>query len=224
MKKSIFVAIAFIAVTTSTSQLFAQDAAGKSSGYDLKKNVKARIVPTDTGCTIAFEYDVKSPRDAASGLPTGKKGYDYYKAQSDFSVSASDNSVTEITNPKDAGSGLMTGKRMHNPLVITKEVDKTAGSGAGAGKVSMQDFHFTMRCGGKSSQVSCDDGECEIPINCPDGTCSLTADWSWGASNSGSGRCASSFILTIENGGCTAMAINEKGLPGDKKPKKTTTK
>jgi hypothetical protein len=29
--------------------------------------------------------------------------------------------------------------------------------------------------------------------------------------------------LKIEDGACTAMAINEKGLPGEKKPNKTTT-
>jgi type VI protein secretion system component Hcp len=43
------------------------------------------------------QYSVVSPRDAASGMPTGKR---------------------------DAASGLPTGKRQHKPVTITKEVDK----------------------------------------------------------------------------------------------------
>jgi hypothetical protein len=253
MKKSIFVAIAFIAATSITSQLFAQNATGLKAGYDLKKNVKARVVQTDNGCTIVFESSAPSP-DAASGMATTKKGYDYYQAQSSFSVSAADNSVTEVKSPRDAASGMATGKRMHKPMTITKEYDKSSpklaesvsstgmssdasaekGSGGGAGKVNVQDLSFskvnvqdisfTKRCGGKSTKISCDGGDCEIPIgDCPNGDCSLTADWSWGLSQGGSSRCSVDFFLKIEDGVCTAMAINEKGLPGDKKPSKTKT-
>ncbi|MDD5306609.1 MAG: type VI secretion system tube protein TssD [Deltaproteobacteria bacterium] len=32
----------------------------------------------------------------------------------------------EIVSPRDAASGLPTGKRMHKPLVITKEVDRSS--------------------------------------------------------------------------------------------------
>lgn len=32
----------------------------------------------------------------------------------------------EIVSPRDAASGLPTGKRMHKPLVITKELDKSS--------------------------------------------------------------------------------------------------
>lgn len=32
----------------------------------------------------------------------------------------------EITSPRDPASGLPTGKRMHKPLVITKELDKSS--------------------------------------------------------------------------------------------------
>ncbi|NDP26807.1 MAG: hypothetical protein GZ087_05185 [Flavobacterium sp.] len=179
-----------------------------------------------------------------------KKGYDYYKATSSFTVNASDNSVTEVSSPRDAASGMATGKRMHKPYTITKELDKsspmlaqsstgsssvTKGSGGGSGKVNVQDLSFskvnvqdisfTKRCGGKSTKISCDGGDCEIPVgDCPNGDCSITADWSWGASQGGSSsRCSVDFLLTIEDSACTAMAINEKGLPGDKKPNKTTT-
>lgn len=249
MKKSIFVAMAFMAATSITSQLFAQEAVSKTAGYDLKKNVKCRVTQTEAGCSLAFEYEVKSPRDVATGQSSGKRGYDYYKAQSDFSVSAMDNSVSEVKSPRDAATGQSSGKRQHKPMTITKEYDKSspklaesvsspeataAKGGSGGGKVSVQDLSFSkvnvqdisfmVRCGGKSTKVSCDGGECEIPIDCPNGECTLIASWSWGASNSGSsstgsassGRCSVDFLLQIEDGVCTAMAINEKGLPGGK--------
>jgi hypothetical protein len=252
MKKSIFITVALFAFTCMTNQLFAQDAAKVRPGYNVKANVKARVVQTDSGCTIVFENSTPDS-DASSGVAASKKGYDYYQAKSSFSVNAADNSV-EVTSPRDAASGMATGKRMHKPMTITKELDKSSpmltesmssagtssdatlakGSGGGSGKVNVQDLSFskvnvqdisfTKRCGGKSTKISCDGGDCEIPIgDCPNGDCSITADWSWGASQGGSSRCSVDFLLKIEDGVCTAMAINEKGLPGDKKPTKTKT-
>lgn len=304
--KTKFVTIALIAITCITTQLFAQEAAAKTTGYDLKKNVKCRVSSTETGYSIAFEYDVKSPRDAASGMATGKRGYDYYQAKSEFSVSSSDNSVSEVKNSRDAASGLPTGKRQHKPMTITKELDKSSpklaesvssgtdnsvhevisprdaasglptgkrqhkpvtvtkeldksspkladsvsssefsidratviGSitgGGAAGKATFKEFTITKRCGDVSTKYSVVNGECVIPTDdCPNGVCTLTADWSWGLSNSGSSNTGSvgtgmsrssvDFFLKIEDGGCTAMAINEKGLPGEKKPKKSNNK
>ncbi len=258
MKKSIFVAIAFIAATSITSQLFAQEAAGLKAGYDQKKNVKARVIQTDDGCTIVFENSATSP-DAASGTALTKKGYDYYQAQSSFSVSASDNSVTEVKSPRDAASGQATGKRQHKPMNVSKEYDKSSpklaesvsstetssdvsaakGSGGGAGKanfqdlsvskvnvqdlsmtkVNVQDISFTQRCGGKTTKLSVEDGECVIStVRCPDGTCSITADWSWGASQGGSSkRCSVDFLLEIQDGVC--HAINTKGTGGTRSGK-----
>lgn len=254
MKKFSFITVALFAFTSIASQLFAQDAASKTSGYDLKKAVRCRVSQTETGCSVTFEYDVKSPRDAASGLPTGKRQHGTVKIIKEFSVSATDNSVTEVKSTRDAASGQASGKRQPKPMIISKEVDKSSPKLAetiakgksssdsppseiaidepGVHKVSMQDISFTKRCGGKSTKVSCDGGECEIPLDdCPNGDCSITADWSWGVSQTGTTNTGSAglsrgsvnFLLTIEDGVCTAMAINEKGLPGDKKPKKTTT-
>ena len=230
MKKSIFITVALFAFTSITSQLFAQDAS-KTAGYDLKKAVKCRISQTENGCSIVFE---SSPSSAATGTAKSKKGYDYYMAKSSFSVSATDNSVSEIVSPRDAASGLPTGKRQHKPISISSEVDKTSpivaesvsgaeasaakGSGGGSGKVNVQDISFTKRCGGKTTKISCDGGDCEIPTyDCPNGDCSLIASWSWGVSQGGSSkRCSVDFLLEIEDGVCTKMAINEKGTGGTK--------
>jgi hypothetical protein len=256
--KTKFITIALIAITCITSQLFAQETAAlktrtksnqtneRTAGYDLKKNVKCRVSTTETGYAIAFEYDVKSPRDVATGQSSGKREIDAYQALSAFSVSAADNSVTEVKSPRDAASGLPTGKRLHKPITITKEMDKSSpklaesissssvNADGTAGKASFKEFTITKRCGDVSTKYSVVNGECLIPTDdCPNGVCTLTADWSWGMSQSGTSnmdaagtgmsRSSVDFFLKIEDGACSAMAINEKGLPGEKKPKKTST-
>ena len=301
--KTKLITIALIAITCITGQLFAQESGAKSTGYDLKKNVKCLVSTTETGYSIAFEYEGNAPKDVASGQSLGKKGYDYYQSKSEYSVSATDNSVTEVNSPRDAASGLPTGKRQHKPMTISKEIDKStpllakavsssetntevnsprdaasglptgkrqhkplkvtkeidkstpllaqavstsetntdatssARGGMGAGKVNVQDLHFskatfkeftiTKRCGNESTKYSVVDGECVIPTDdCPNGVCTLTADWSWGTSNPNSSSTGSAgtemsrssvdFFLEIKDGACTAMAINEKGLPSKK--------
>ena len=273
MKTNIITIILFV-ITCISSQLVAQESITKqktksnntnerTAGYDLKKGTKLRVMPTETGCSIAFD----NIGGITGGALAGKRGYDYYKNMSSFSVSSSDNSVSKIVSPRDAASGLPTGKRQHKPITITKELDKSAAvteslespvesssssssssstTGTGTGKASFQDlsimsagkatfkeFTVTKRCDGKTTTIDCPNGECDIPLDdCPNGTADLVCSWSWGVSNSGSmssgsgagsGRCAAGFSLEIQDCACTAMAINEKGLPGEKKPNTSTT-
>jgi hypothetical protein len=252
MKTKIMV-IALLAITGVTSQLFAQEIIAKSTGYDLKKNVRCRVMPTETGYSIAFEYDTKAPQDVTVDELSGKKGYDYYPMKTEYAVNSSNSAVTEIITPRDATSGLATGKRLHNPTNIKHEVEKstpvmnesagnvthedtwTAGrSGGGAGKATFKEFTITKRCGGQNIKYDLIDGECLIPTgDCPNGVCNLKIEWTdntppinteIGSSGmDGVSRNSANFSLTIEDGGCTAMAINEKGLPGDK-PRKTKSK
>jgi len=247
MKKSIFISVALFAFLSFTNQLFAQEAAAlptrtksnqtneKTASYDLKKNVKARVVPTDTGCTIIFESIPSSSADAASGMAISKKGYDYYKTLSAFSVSASDDAVTEVKSPRDASTGMASGKRMSSSTTASSsDAAMSSASGGGVGKATFKEFTITKRCGGKTTKISCDGDVCEIPTgDCPNGDCAITAEWSWGMSQSGTmssgsgargkSRSAVDFFLKIEDGVCTAMAINEKGLPGEKKPNTKTS-
>ncbi len=235
MKKKIFITVALIAYTSIANQLVAQETIAKTRTKSNNTNEKVvegkhialavLVQQTDAGISINFESSVPSS-GAASGK-SSKKGYDYYKAQS-FSVSAADNSVSEVVSPRDAASGLPTGKRTHKPIsVSTADASTATGSGGGSGKVNVQDLSFskatfkeftiTKRCGGKTTKISCDSGDCEIPTgDCPNGDCVATAEWSWGASQSGSSRCSVDFLLEIEDGVCTRMAINEKGSGGTK--------
>jgi len=192
MKKQIFIVAAFIAATSITGQLYAQDgASSKTAGYDVKKSVKCRVSSTSTGCDIAFEYDVKSPRDVATGQSSGKRQHQPLPI---FQVSLTDNAVTEVKSPRDVATGQSSGKR-------------TAGNPIGG---------LTIK-GGKSNnacmnfqKITIENNEFTIPGGCPDGQYEMSVSWSWGATNSGSSkRCSVDFLLEIEDGVC--HAINTKG-------------
>lgn len=259
--KTKIITIAFIAFVSFTSHLVAQEGAlvvqeqvVKSGSWDQTKNIRCRVIPTETGFSVAFEYDTTTPADTMGDEASGKKGYDYYKAVTEYSVNSSDNTITEVKSPRDAASGMVTGKRMHWPIRVEKEIDKSTPvlykevsgkvtmddtwtvvrSDGGAGKVSMQDFSFTKRCAGNTTVYSVVDGESVIPTgDCPNGDCNLKIVWTCNDASASTeigssgndyvSRYSVEFVLQIENGGCTAMAINEKGLPGDK-PRKTKSK
>lgn len=198
MKKQIFIAAAFIAATGITG-LHAQQAAGKTAGYDLKKAVKCRISSTSTGCNIVFENEIKTPRDAASGLPTGKRQHKPFV----FIVSASDNVATEITSPRDIASGQASGKR-------------TAG---GMGKGFYQWIQPSWDKKMAVKKIPFEDGdEFILPVDSPDGEYELVLSWSWGKSNQGGAKrsyTGGRFILEIQGG--ELHAINTKGTGGTNK-------
>ncbi len=192
MKKQIFIAAAFIAAM-GISGLHAQPVAGKTAGYDLKKGVKCRISSTSTGCDIVFENEIKSPRDAASGLPTGKRMHKPFM----FTVSASDNVATEITSPRDIASGQASGKR----------------SAGGMGKGFYQWIQPSLDKQMVFKKIPFEDGdEIILPVDSPDGEYELVLSWSWGASNQAGAKrsyTGGRFILEIQGG--ELHAINTKG-------------
>ena len=267
MKKQFIITVAFIAITSFTSQLFAQNSAdNQRASWDLAKGkgMRCSVVSTEEGCSFNFtKIEWKNTQGKENGRKQGQSPII-------FTVSSIDNSVSQVKSPRDAASGLATGKRMHKPFVITKELDKSSpmlaqgtsstdagsdattqesglgtgkvsmqdisitsaqSSGLGTGKVSMSDFHFVVKNAGKTTDIVCVDGECDIPTDLPDGDYTMIASWSWGMSQSGSSstsgsggkvnaprRCSVDFLLEIKDGAC--MAINEKGLPGTKTVKK----
>jgi hypothetical protein len=236
--------IALATFTCISMHLTAQIVSPTSIVNNQEKNVRCVISPTETGFSILFENNAKESLDAVASRATGKKGYDYYQSSSSFSVSSVDNAVREVISPRDAARGLPTGKRQHKPITVSTEVDKSTpslnkpgatistegavsrGSGSGAGKVSMQDMTITRSCGGNTATVPVVDGVCMIPTaDCPDGDCDLKITWTWNDgtldSNDNSSMLRKSnnsadFVWKIEDGACTAMAINEKGLPSKK--------
>ena len=148
------------------------------------------IVSNEIGCDIVFTNQVKSPRDAASGLATGKRMPKPYT----FSVSSSDNSVSDVNSPRDLATGQASGKRSPgNPIGgLTIKGGKNPG-------------------GNQFNNLAVNNGQFNLPPVCPDGDCDLILSWSWGTTNSGSAKsyCQCHFILTMEAGAC--VAIKTKG-------------
>lgn len=250
--------IALIAIVSISSHLVAQEGVvaaqeqAVKGGWDQTKNMKCRVSPTEMGLSVSFEHYVKVPVDNVGKPASGKKGFDYYQANSEYIVNSSDNSVTEVTSPRDAASGMATGKRMHQPISVTKDVDKSTpviyeevsgkvtsedtwtegrSGGGAAGKAVFKELTITKRCGGINEKYTLLNDEAVIPTgDCPNGNCALKITWTWQdgsidntdwvVSKKKTGVNSANFILAIEDGVCTAMAINEKGLPGDKKPNK----
>lgn len=202
MKKQIFIIAAFIAAPCITGQVFAQDvAASKSAGYDVKKSVKCRISSTATGCDIVFVSEIKSPRDAASGMATGKRQHKPFI----YTVNSVDNMVTEITAPKDLASGQASGKKT------------TVGMGMGKGFYQWMQPSWDKKMPVK--KIPFEDGvEFTVPVDSPDGEYEMILSWSWGASNSVSANrtyTGGRFILEIQGG--ELHAINTKGTGGSNK-------
>lgn len=228
MKRKIIFTLSFIAFWFTTNHIYAQEiaAVAKTAGYDVKKNIKCRVAATADGSTVVFE------NSDATGMLAGKRQHAPIRIIKEYRVSAADNSVYEVRSPRDLATGQATG-RMQQKVEEIAEVNAVASTGMGVGKVSMQDFHFVVSNKDTKRELAATNGECDLPTDLPDGTYTMTSSWSWGMSQSGgtntggmsAGRnsdkwCSVDFLLEIKNG--DYVAINEKGLPGEKKIKKST--
>ncbi len=188
MKKKIFITLAFIAATCITGKLIAQEVVtAKTAGYDLKSSIKCRVSSTANGCDIVFNHEITSPRDAASGMATGKRMHKPFI----YKVSSTDNSVTEIASPRDLASGQASGKVSYSDLSVMISLEKN-----------------------KTQKITVEDGEFTLPADLSNGDHDVVLSWSWGATNTHTSRCKTTFTVTMQGGVC--MAINEKGHAGTK--------
>ncbi len=200
MKKKILFSLVFMTSIALAPNLFAQNNARPDLKIKTKSNIKndkvtiVKITGKDGGCSIVVGNEIVSPRDPASGLPTGKRMHKPFIITKEMDVSSQDNKVIEIKTPRDASSGLPTGKRMAGgPIggIIVK-----GGKNPG---------------GGQFNNIVVEDGQFTLPADCPDGEYSMTLSWSWGASNAGSSKqFVKSFRLTMENGVC--KGITQSGV------------
>lgn len=109
-----------------------------------------------------FTLSVQTSDGASLRSSGGRKGWD-----GTVKGSASVSERSSIVSPRDAASGLPTGKRQHSPIRFSTSV-------------------------------------------CASGDCVSAAD-------------ACTIEFTVDGDQVQGMAINEKGLPGEKKPKKTNS-
>lgn len=201
MKRKIYSAEILLTAMLISGQLFAQETNLKTvntSRSNIKNNSACvvTISENETGCDIFFTNDVKSPRDAASGMATGKRMHKPMR----FAVNSSNNSVSEVLSPRDVATGQSSGKRSPgNPIGgLSIKGGKNPG-------------------GNQFNNLMINNGQILLPPDCSDGNYDLILSWSWGTSNSGNSKtyCQCHFILTMENGAC--MAIKTKGTGASNK-------
>lgn len=106
MKKT-NISIVVLLISCFANPLFAQENTAKTRTKSNQTNEKSsttnqvdcivNIKPTDTGIFIVFDNAIVSPRDAASGLPTGKR---MHKPVS-FVISPTDNTIVEVKTSAD---------------------------------------------------------------------------------------------------------------------------
>ena len=179
MKKKIFITVALIAFTSITHQLVAQEAILKTRTKSNQTNEKSiatnqldcvvKIKPTENGCFIIFDNAIVSPRDAASGLPTGKR---MHKPVS-FFVSPSDKTIVEVKSSNDMVS--TQEKSTTKQTTSSEAVSKTTGTPIGGIIVK-----GGKNPGGKEfDNIVVTDGEFPLPPDLTDGEYELTISFTY---------------------------------------------
>ena len=197
MKKKSFIAFVFMATIFSSASLFAQENA-RETAIKTKGNVKdnkvsvVKINSTEDGCSIVVGNEIISPRDAASGMPTGKRMHKPFVITKELDVSYASNKSSKAATPKDVTSGSASGKRVAGGPIggIVVKGGKNPG-------------------GGQFNNIVAEDGQFTLPADAPDGEYTMSLSWEdapLGTVN----RIEKIFMLTMENGVC--KSITEKGI------------
>ena len=217
MKKKIFITVALIAFTSITHQLVAQEAILKTRTKSNQTNEKSiatnqldcvvKIKPTENGCFIIFDNAIVSPRDAASGLPTGKR---MHKPVS-FLVSPSDKTIVEVKSSNDMVS--TQAKSTTKQTTSSEAVSKTTGTPIGGIIVK-----GGKNPGGKEfDNIVVTDGEFPLPPDLTDGEYELTISFTYQKMEmmNNSDKTSKSYVsgrFIIEIDGSAFRSIRESGV------------
>ncbi len=188
MKKQIFVAMAFLVTVGFAGRLSAQEAITKQKTKSNNTNERTvgesstgacvgKIRCADGSCSITFEQEIVSPRDMASGLPTGKRMHKPFVITKEL-----DKSSPVVAK---SGSGMGAGKASFSDLSImhtSKGISR---------KLPVVNGQFTLPSDGK-------DDDCDLIVSWSWGE-SQPRDV--GTKGSGlSKRYEAIFKLDVENG------------------------
>jgi hypothetical protein len=213
MKKSIIITVVLMVVSCISNQLYAQESITKQRTKSNNTNEKSsatnqldcvvRIKPTDSGISIVFDNAIVSPRDVASGLPTGKR---MHKPVS-FIVSPNNNTIVEVTSSSDMSSvgtksTTTTPEPSNAPGNPIKGISVKGGRNPG---------------GNQLNKIVVNDGEFSLPVDLADGEYEMAISFTYqkiemvtadtkGSKSYVSGR----FIIEVDGGAC--RSIKEKGV------------
>ena len=219
MKKLNFISVVLLLVSCISNQLFAQEAIAKTRTKSNQTNEKSsatnqldcivRIKPTDNGVSIVFDNAIVSPRDAASGLPTGKR---MHKPVS-FVVSPSENTITEVTST----SAMVSGQASVTKKSTTSTPEPTNSPGNPIKGISVKGGRNPGGNIGSFDKIVITDGEFPLPIDLADGEYEMSISFTYqkiemttADSKSSKTYVSGRFILDIDGGVC--RSIKEKGV------------
>ena len=179
MKKQIFILLAVIVTASFTSRLYAQDATVNTSRSNIKNNNASlsntgvcvgKIRCEDGSCIISFEQEIVSPRDAASGLPTGKRMHKPFTITKEY-----DKSSPMLA--KGASSGMGSGKVSMSDLSVMVTIQGRSR------KLPVVNNEFTL-------PADCPNGDCDMVVSWSWGA----------TNSGGSARCEVPFKLSMVDG------------------------
>jgi len=184
MKKQIFVAMTVLVSVAFTGGLSAQDATEAITKQKTKSNntnertvgaskwgnCVGKIRCADGSCSITFEQEIVSQRDAASGLPTGRRMH------KPFIITKELDKSSPVLAKGDSGMG--AGKATFSDLSImhtSKGISK---------KLQVVNGQFTLPSDGK-------DDDCDLIVSW---------SWGESNAGSSAKRFEATFNLAVENG------------------------
>lgn len=198
MKKNAFLVLACFLTVGLTSQLFAQETMGiqKSKTKSNQSNdrtieqtstvLTGKISCGDGTCTISFDQEIVSPRDAASGLATGKRQHKPFVITQELDKSS-------LMPENNASGGMGSGK------VSVSDLSMMVNKGGRSTKLPVVNGQFTLPSDGK-------DDDCDLIVSWSWGQSNA------GSSSAGSGRhYQTTFNLSLENGEYMASKHTKTG-------------
>lgn len=193
MKKQIFITMAVLVTVGFAGQLTAQDAISKQRTKSNNTNERAietnsssacvgKIRCADGSCTISFEQEVVSPRDVASGLPTGKRMHKPFVITKELDR----NSPAPI---RESPTKASTGKVSYSDLSVMLTLNGRTT------KLPVVNDQFTLPIGGK-------DNDCDLVVSW---------SWGESNTGSSLTRYEATFNLAVENGEYMASKHTKTG-------------
>jgi hypothetical protein len=194
MKKRTFVLFAFLLTVGLSGQLFAQETMGVSKSKTKSNQSNDRSVEQNTAvctgkircadgsCTISFEQEIVSPRDAASGLPTGKRQHKPFVITKEL-----DKSSPTLAK---GGSGMGSGK------VSMSDLSVMIISNGRSTKLPVINDQFTLPSDGR-------DNDCDLIVSWSWGESNT--------GSSVAKRYEATFNLSVENGEYMASKHTKTG-------------
>jgi len=203
MNKKIFTALAVIVAVSFTTQLLAQevmvDKKGKSNS-NLSNNMTSsqssvacvgKIRCADGSCTINFEQDIVSPRDAASGLPTGKRMHKPFVITKELDKSSP-------MLGRESPTKQSTGKVSMSDLSVMITIQGRSR------KLPVVNNEFTL-------PADCPNGECDMVASWSWGETNSGTSGSGTAGSGNAKRYEATFNLDVENGEYMASKHTKTG-------------